>query len=371
MKQTPRHPHELALIDFVAHAHHLGASDVHIEPRREGVEVRLRIHGALSPLVNLDQGAKELFLEKAKALLGFNMSQAGVPQDASWEHPHEAVDCRANLIPIRHGEKICLRLLQRDKDFSLNTYPLPKDVKTLLYRLIEKRSGLMIVSGPTGSGKSTLLYSILGSLDRNRLNICTIEDPIEYSLAGINQSPILRRKGFDFASALRALMRQDPDVIMVGEIRDHETAEAAVHAASTGHLVLTTVHANSSKEILTRLEGLGIARGLLDGCLLFASAQRLPRTQCPFCLSEEVNVDQVLLAHLIPEKAAKLDFTPMIASGCSKCHDSGVSGRTLLFEYLAKEDSLGLVQHGSLQASAWQAVTQGQISVREAYAQFH
>jgi type II secretory ATPase GspE/PulE/Tfp pilus assembly ATPase PilB-like protein len=233
------------MIDICSFAFIHGASDIHVEPQKEGITVRLRIDGQLRIIHRVEECNATLFAEQTKHLFGFNMAIAGVPQDTSWSHPEEPVDCRCNLIPVKYGEKICLRLLERGKNFSLPSYPLDLGAKEDLLRLIKKKAGLIIVSGPTGSGKSTLLYSILGSLDRDQLNIMTVEDPVEYELRGLNQTPINRKKGFGFAEALRALMRQDPDVIMVGEIRDQETAQAAIHAASTGHLVLTTVHAPS------------------------------------------------------------------------------------------------------------------------------
>ena len=356
-------PQAAALLDYVGHAYFLGASDIHIEPTRDAVEIRLRLNGSLTPLVRLQD--QSLFLERVKATLGFDMSIAGVPQDVHWAHPSESVDCRANLMPVRFGEKICLRLLQRDKAFHLNSYALAVDIKAALLELLQKKSGLIILSGPTGSGKSTLLYSLLGSLDRERLNICTIEDPIEYTLTGINQSAVLRKKGFDFASALRALMRQDPDVIMIGEIRDRETAAAAVHAASTGHLVLSTVHATSAAQVLDRMETLGVPRPVAESCLLFASAQRLAQTLCPQC-KEKAPEDGALVKKTFATAAG---FTPMRARGCEVCKGSGVGGRHLVFECLIKDTTLQ--PRGCIKKSALDLLQQGWISAREAYAQCH
>ncbi len=360
-------PHQAALLDICSYAFTHGASDIHIEPTANGICIRQRIDGTLHKIKEVAGDDRALFAEHTKQLLGFNMTVVGVPQDARWAHPEEKLDLRGNLMPTRYGEKICLRLLERGKDFSLTTYPLEAEAKAILQRLINKKAGLIVVSGPTGSGKSTLLYSILGSLDRVELNVCTVEDPIEYELAGINQTAIEPRKSFSFAAALRALMRQDPDVIMIGEVRDRETATAAIHAACTGHLVLTTVHANSAAEILTRLEGLGIERGLVESVLLFASAQRLAKTLCPVCKTEAKEAG-MMLARMFRQQT--LDVVPYTAAGCEHCHHRGTRGRTLVFEYLHKDEEKKITQVGSLKDAAFALVQEGEISANEAYALF-
>lgn len=363
-------PHQEAMIDIGRVAFRKDASDIHIEPTRDGTIVRLRIDGTLKQIQKIDGESSSLFIEQVKQLLGFDMGTLGMPQDSRWSHPDEMVDFRCNIFPIIHGEKLCLRLLERDKKFSLESYPLFDEPKSDLFRLINKKSGLIIVSGPTGSGKSTLLYSVLGSIDREKLNVNTVEDPIEYELEGLNQSGVDKKKGYGFADALRALMRQDPDVIMVGEIRDEETAEAALHAASTGHLVLTTVHANDSKEILTRLAGLGVPREPIEAALLFASAQRLARKLCDHC-KVEAPEDIKLLDSFF---GVEVDFMPQKeGEGCEMCDHQGIKGRRLVFEHLQKDESkierpLGL--SGSLRDSTFELVRKGEISANEAYGQF-
>ena len=362
-------PHQTALLDICTFAFTRGASDIHIEPAGEGIRIRQRIDGNMQPVRHIARGEGAcLFAEQSKHLLGFNMAMSGLPQDARWSHPEELLDVRANLIPTRYGEKICLRLLERGKDFSLDTYQLTTEAKNTLLRLLHKKAGLIVVSGPTGSGKSTLLYSALGSLDCAKLNICTVEDPIEYELAGINQTAVVPHKKFSFASALRALMRQDPDVIMIGEIRDHETAEAAIHAACTGHLVLTTVHANSASEILTRLAGLGIEQQIVKSALLFASAQRLAKTLCHVCKTA-AGEDKTMVELMFPTQ--NTNYVPQTAAGCTHCNNSGVKGRKLIFEYLHKDvTNNAIVQAGSLKHAAFELIKEGEISANEAYAQF-
>lgn len=359
-----------AMVDIARVAFFKGASDIHIEPSRKGVQIRIRLDGCLAKINSIPKEVSTLFLEQVKQLLGFDMGTIGLPQDKRWEHPQEAVDFRCNLNPVKHGEKICLRILPRNTDFSLQSYPLYAVPKSKLLRLLDKKSGLIVASGPTGSGKSSLLYSALGSLDRSKLNVNTVEDPIEYDLEGSNQSEVSRKKGYGFAEALRALMRQDPDVIMIGEIRDLETAEAALHAASTGHLVLTTVHANSAEEIITRLQGLGIPKAPIESALIFGSAQRLVRKLCHRC-KREAPEDKELLKSFFHRE---VDFIPFKqGEGCDCCKNQGVVGRKLVFEYLTKDEAIGpkpLKLNGSLKESTFELLKEGEISAKEAYGQF-
>ncbi len=343
--QATMTPHQAALLDICSYAFTHGASDIHIEPTAIGICIRQRIDGTLHKIKEVTRDDSTLFAEQTKHLLGFNMTVVGMPQDTRWTHPEEMLDLRGELMSTRYGEKICLRLLERGKDFSLASYPLETEAKAILQRLINKKAGLIVISGPAGSGKSTLLYSILGSLDRNKLNVCTVEDPIECELVGINQTAIDLRKNFSFAATLRALMRQDPDVIMIGEVRDRENTIATIHASCTGHLVLTTVHANSAQEILTRLEGLGVEHQLVESLLLFASAQRLAKTLCPACKTAAKEVS-MMLAAMFPQAAP--DIVPYSAAGCEHCHASGTRGHTLVFEYLHKDEEKKITQVGSL-----------------------
>ncbi|RYZ90951.1 MAG: hypothetical protein EOP04_02290 [Proteobacteria bacterium] len=364
-------PFQSAMIDYSRIAFHSGASDIHIEPQKQGIKIRLRIDGKLRHFVDVPQHDSSLFAEQIKELLCFNMNITGLPQDSSYSHPTESVDFRCNTTSVRYGEKIVLRLLERGKDFHLNNYPLYEQPKKDLLGLIDKSQGMIIVSGPTGSGKSTLLYSALGTLDRSSMNIHTVEDPIEYELSGINQTPINHKKKLTFSKSLRALMRQDPDVIMIGEIRDQETAEAAMHAAATGHLVLTTVHANDAKGIIPRLQGFGIMREHIDSVLLFASAQRLPKKLCSACKVDSPEHLELLKAIYPMEK---IDFIPQKALGCNTCIGTGVKGRILLFEYIKRDEQVtdrnSFITAGDLRSSALVEIKKGTISVPEAHRQF-
>lgn len=358
----------MELLDICRWSYVNDVSDIHIEPLEKGIDIRVRQNGRLNLLKSIDKSSKEVFLENAKSVLGFNMSISGLPQDSRYSHHNLPVDFRCNLMPVLFGEKICIRLLVRNQSFSLKNYKLEDSPKTHLLNTIKKNQGLIVISGPTGSGKSTLLYSILGSIDKSVKNVNTIEDPVEYTIPGLNQIPV-RVEQYKFSDALKALMRQDPDVIMVGEIRDSETAEAALHAASTGHLVLTTVHANNSNDIFNRLVGLGVARELLDSTILFASAQRLLKLNCQSCLIEDPN--RQLFTSLSFEKDTR--FTPKTSRGCKNCNNTGVSGRALVFEFVAPKTENGqktIVKHGDLESQAYELLRKGEINADEAYSCF-
>lgn len=341
----------------------VGASDVHIEPFNDALVVKLRVDSVLRVL---KQETNPVFVTRLKEVLkracNFNMGVAGVPQDCRFAPDGFDFDCRASLCPTMHGEKIVLRLLKRSQKFDLDTYPLAEVPKHHLKAALGMWQGIIMTSGPTGSGKSTLLYSALGTIDRIENNVHTIEDPIEYALPNLNQTQVARGS-VSFADVIRSLMRQDPDVILVGEVRDHETAEAAVHAASTGHLVLTTVHANSARGILERMEGLGVSRALLEANLLFASAQRLVPRLCDRCAEPDPDARDRVRA------AFGVEVVPKRARGCSECR-GGVKGRVLLFEWMTREkgadDRNVLKQHDTIKAQAATNLEKGLIDANSA-----
>jgi type II secretory ATPase GspE/PulE/Tfp pilus assembly ATPase PilB-like protein len=354
---------------FVAYFEHVlaeawsaQASDIHIEPFGNSLTIKARIDSVLRVLkTENDPVFVSRLTEVVKRICGFDMGLAGVPQDQRFAPEGFDFDCRASLCPTMHGEKIVLRLLQRNKTFDLEAYALPEAAKRDLLAALHKWQGLIVVSGPTGSGKSTLLYSALGVIDRVANNTHTIEDPIEYALPHLNQTQTVRGK-LGFADVIRALLRQDPDVILVGEVRDAETAETALHAASTGHLVLTTVHANSAAEIVDRLVVLGVSRELVIANLLFASAQRLVPRLCPACaVDDEPARDRV-------RATFHVDLLPKRAAGCSTCR-GGVKGRVLLFEWLTREregERYALVQRDDIAAQAAEYLRKGVIDADSA-----
>ncbi len=342
--------------DVGAYVATAGASDLHFEPFEQELRIRMRVDGVLWPEQTItDQRRRTRLMELIKRECGFNLGKIGEPQDARFSTETPCYDYRAALVPVMGGEKIVLRFLQRQKQFDLATYPMRDDAKADLRMALSKRDGLIVVSGPTGSGKSTLLYNALSAINRNQLNVVTIEDPVEYRLDGVSQSQVHRHKGVGFAALLRSFMRADPDVILVGEIRDQETATAALHAAATGHLVATTVHANSSAEIATRLEGLGISPALYRANLRFASAQRLVGKNCPHCRVPDERGAQLVSAMLGEQ------LMPQIGRGCEACQGRGILGRVLLFEWISRVGTQ-LQGHDTLAQQALQFLEVGDVS---------
>jgi type II secretory ATPase GspE/PulE/Tfp pilus assembly ATPase PilB-like protein len=360
---TTKNPFQEYFIEILRRAYSEGASDIHIEPFEDEILIRIRVDGILRIIKKeSDLSYIARLCEVIKKLCAFDMGVSGLPQDQRFRVPTlEELDFRASLCPTMYGEKIVLRLLERNKPFSLETYPLRDDAKRDLYRALGKWQGLIIVSGPTGSGKSTLLYSALGVIDRVQNNVHTIEDPIEYTLPYLNQTQV-KHGTLSFAHVLRSLMRQDPDVILIGEIRDEETAEAAMHAASTGHLVLSTVHANSAAEIADKLAGLGVKKEVFSSNLLFASAQRLVPTLCKSCVQEDGPESEYYSETMGTNASIKF------AQGCSQCAD-GYKGRAMVFEWITSERSAGsyeLKAHGSLTDDAKKLLLEGKIDAKTA-----
>lgn len=358
---------ELNFTSLLKQAAEKGASDLHIEPFEQEIRVRARIDGVLTSLQKINQVKYfERFLMQAKRLCNFNMSLNMVPQDSRFRSDDVHFDLRASLVPTMFGEKIVLRFLERNKEFNLDKYPMPDKAKSDLKVCLEKWQGLILVTGPTGSGKTTLLYSALSNIDREENNIHTLEDPIEYTLSGVVQTQI-SKESVPFSKALSHLMRQDPDCILVGEIRDTETAEAVIHAASTGHLVFSTVHANSAIESLDRIESLGVKRDLIESNLLFSSAQRLVPRNCPECLTEDPDSKDLVAAIF------KTEFTPKKSVGCQYCSKTGVKGRVLLFEHIIKNKNdenkkQKLSRVGSLKDCALEHLIKGNLNAQNACA---
>ncbi len=306
------------------------ASDVHIEPGAEGMRVRLRIDGVLHPLSSLPVTQPAALLARLKILGGLDIAERRLPQDGQFSLAiaGQSASFRLATLPVYGGEKAVIRLLQSESAaLSLDKLGLPPAQLRLFMAALAQPQGLILVTGPTGSGKTFTLYSGLSALNRPEKNLCSVEDPIEIPLSGINQTQIHNRKGLDFNRVLRALLRQDPDVIMVGEIRDAETAEIAVKAAQTGHLVLSTLHTNSTAETLTRLRQMGIPGYLLGPALKLIVAQRLVRRLCPHCRQPAQAV-----AHY-PTEIWPGTLQTWRAPGCDHCF-SGYFGRLALFELL-------------------------------------
>jgi type IV pilus assembly protein PilB len=314
------------------HAHQVGASDIHIEPLSKKTRVRFRLDGALKTFYEIPLSEHSLLVNKIKIRSNLNISEKRRNQDGRISlHLMGAgrVDVRVSSLPSLHGEKMVLRLLESNQeDISIDKIGFSAEQKKIYQKAYRRQNGIILISGPTGSGKTTTLYATLKELNAEEKNVLTVEDPIEYTLDGINQVQVKHDIGFDFTAALKTFLRQDPDIIMVGEIRDKETAQMAVKASLTGHLVLSTIHTNSALGTIDRLKDMDIPEYLIASTLNLSVAQRLVRLLCPHCKkAEESKVD------LMDKKASQI-HSHYIASGCNKCQFTGYAGRTALFEMI-------------------------------------
>ena len=330
-------PYTLVFLDILKSAFSQGASDIHIQPMREGVQVRFRILGDMLVFKNIESEHRYGFLQRVKQLSSLNIAVSGRPQDSRFSFESLNIDVRVSLLPSQFGENIVLRLLDQNKKFSLDSMGYEPETLSELKSVLKSETGLFLISGPTGSGKSTTLIASLYSLDRKILNIITLEDPIEYTIHGVTQ--VQMTKKLSFSDALRSVLRQDPDVILVGEIRDEETAKLCLKASATGHLVLSTVHANGAIEVIDRLIGLNIDLDTLQSNLKFSAAQRLVQILCPACkiLIEPKEVRVLLEKHVCDQGSSEsLQLFKRNRDGCSQCH-FGLCGRKPVLEYLNEE----------------------------------
>jgi type IV pilus assembly protein PilB len=323
------------------------SSDIHIEPLKERTRVRYRFLGRLYTSLFLSSKVHPAIVSRIKILSGLRIDETRIPQDGrfSIEFWGRKIDFRVSTFPTAMGEKVAIRIL--DPKVGLKKFEelgLSGRSFEVLKKAIKKPYGMILVTGPTGSGKTTTLYAILQKLNQEEVNIVTLEDPVEYLIEGINQSQIRPEIGYTFATGLRHVLRQDPDIIMVGEIRDRETAELAIHAALTGHLVLSTLHTNNAIGVIPRLIDLGISPFLIPYSLSVALAQRLVRRLCEKCKREVIpkkEVKDLILAEIekLPEEEKKKlkiqkEFKIFEPVGCDECHRTGFSGRVGIFEVL-------------------------------------
>ena len=307
----------------------LNASDIHIEPFEKLLKIRMRVDGSLKEINTYNIELHSQLSTLIKLLAGMNIAEKRLPQDGRIDKDidNNIVDLRISTIPTVYGEKIVIRILNRNTFFkSKYEIGFSDEAINKIKSMTADMSGLIIVTGPTGSGKTTTLYSILNDFKNIDKNIVTIEDPVEYKLEGINQIQVNYKYGLDFATGLKSILRQDPDIIMIGEIRDKETAQIAIRAASTGHLVISTMHTNNSVESINRLVDMGIPRYLISSVLKGIISQKLVRKVCEHCSIEE-ELDENTY------KKLKLK-TIKIEQGCSKCNYSGYKGRIAVYEIL-------------------------------------
>jgi len=317
-----------------------GASDIHIEPQEKKLQVRYRIDGVLFDAMNPPAHMKNAIVSRLKIMANLDIAERRIPQDGrirAMVHGRK-LDLRMSTLPMVSGEKVVLRILDtRSIQVQLDDLGMSEDMLHMWKNQIKQPHGIVLVTGPTGSGKTTTLYSSLNQMDRQKLNISTVEDPVEYHLGGINQTQTHESIGMSFAGALRALLRQDPDVIMVGEIRDSETSKIAIQASLTGHLVLSTLHTNDAPSAVTRLINIGVEPYLIGTALNAVVAQRLVRKICEHCKTQEPP-DDTIAEHLAMQGIAIDEVWS--GKGCDKCRNTGYSGRVGLYEMLLLNDQL-------------------------------
>ncbi len=325
---------------IIANAVKEGASDIHIEPGEKKLKVRFRIDGVLFEMMNPPGGMSAAIVSRLKIMADLDISERRVPQDGRIRCAVQGrkLDLRVSTLPAGHGEKVVMRILDT-KSINVELEDLGFDDRTLeIWKAqIRQPHGIVLVTGPTGSGKTTTLYSSMRQLDKNKLNLSTVEDPIEYHLDGITQTQTHEKIGMTFAKALKALLRQDPDIIMLGEIRDHETAHTAVQAALTGHLVLSTLHTNDAPSSVTRLVNIGLEPFLVGAAVNAVLAQRLLRRLCQNCRAKEAPSEEMGEFLEIQGLPSGEMWAPQ---GCDKCRNTGYSGRVGAYELLAIDDSL-------------------------------
>jgi len=319
------------------------ASDIHIEPYEKEALVRFRLDGVLRTVLSPSIQIAPLLISRIKVMSKLDIAERRLPQDGrmSVRLGGRSIDLRISTMPSSHGERVVMRLLDKDAGkLQTDDLGMPQETKEQLVDLISRPHGIILVTGPTGSGKTTTLYAALQQMDRQQRNIMTVEDPVEYDLPGISQTQINLRAGMTFARGLRAILRQDPDVILIGEIRDGETAEIATQASLTGHLVLSTLHTNTAAGAITRLQDLGVDSFLLASTVRGIVSQRLLRRLCKSCrVAERPNeFNRNLLKLHLGEEIYQ-------ASGCSDCNNTGYSGRQALFELVSVGADLQTLIH--------------------------
>jgi len=349
----------------------IGASDIHIEPTENQIRLRYRLDGVLQDVTYLDKIAFKPLMSRIKYLSKLKLDVTDIPQDGrfSIEASKSRFDIRVSILPTIYGESTVMRLLeQSDKFITLAELGFPEDIDMVINNSIHKPNGLILNTGPTGSGKTTTLYAILQELNNPEDKIITLEDPVEYRIAGISQSQVNHEKGHTFSSGLRSILRQDPDIVLVGEIRDNETAEIATQASLTGHLVLSTLHTNNAAGAIPRLIEMGVKPYLIISSINLIIAQRLVRRICSHCM-EEVNIDPLIYEEMVkifnkipPEKRRGITTVPHTCKqgkGCPKCNNTGYQGRIAVIEtfvitphiesVVLKELSLSSLQKAALE----------------------
>lgn len=335
----------------------LNGSDIHFEPEEENVKIRLRLDGVLHNVILLEKPLYGKVLSRVKLVSGLKLNITNKSQDGRFTFEiagpsqNQEIEARVSILPSEYGETLVIRVLNPKALLDIEDLGIRNDLRKIFEKEIAKPNGMIIVTGPTGSGKTTTLYAVLKKIQSTEIKIITLEDPIEYHLDGISQSQVNAQSGYDFASGLQAIVRQDPDVILVGEIRDFQTGQMALQASLTGHLVLSTLHTNDAAGTIARFAALGIKPNETAPALNLVVAQRLVRLVCPVCkkitaptAQEKQEIIKAMSA--LPEQAKsqfKIDadnFKIPKAIGCEQCNNSGFKGRVGIYEFMAVDDDL-------------------------------
>ncbi len=321
------------------------ASDIHFEPFRDQLKIRFRIDGVLHDVETVSKRLQPAITSRLKLMAKMNIAEMRLPQDGRIKvrEGRREIDIRVSSLPTLFGESIVLRLLNRDEvKLELSSLGLSDDIHADFQKIIERPYGMVLVTGPTGSGKTTTLYAVMNRINSPDKKIVTVEDPVEYQLDGINQIQVKSDIGLTFSSALRTILRQDPDVVLIGEIRDSETAEIAVQSALTGHLMFSTLHTNDAASAITRLQEMGMESYLLSSCLLAVMAQRLVRRICPHCRVQQP-VKPGFIEEISKAMGAPIENPPEFlykGAGCQACANTGYSGRTGIYELLVISEEI-------------------------------
>ena len=362
----------------------LDASDLHIEPEEKQAKLRLRVDGVLQDVMSLDLKLYETLLSRIKLISGLKLNISDRPQDGrfsilmllSEEGKTESVEVRVSALPAEYGESVVLRLLNPKSLVKMSDLGLREDLLKLFRKEIEKPNGMIVVTGPTGSGKTTTLYAFLKEIQDPEIKIITIEDPIEYHLNGVSQTQVAPEKKYDFANGLRSIMRQDPDVILVGEIRDLETAQIALQAALTGHLVLATLHTNDAAGTVARLQALGEKSVNISPAINIAIAQRLVRKVCSKCakqvtppqeISKKIEDSLKSTIKNISLPSLDPDLKIVEAIGCEHCNNTGYRGRIGIFETFLIDDEMEkfILSSPSITALREKAIEKGMVTMHQ------
>ncbi len=346
----------------------LNASDIHFEPEENSFDVRCRVDGIMHQIETLPLSAQPPVISRLKLMAKLDIGEKRLPQDGRIEYKmgSKSLDLRVSTLPGIHGESVVLRILDRsDVMVSLDVLGMPQQLLEQYKQLIYQPHGMILVTGPTGSGKTTTLYATLDKISSKKQKIITVEDPVEYQLEGVTQIHVNTKIGLNFSAGLRSIVRQDPDIIMIGEIRDHETASIAIESALTGHLVFSTLHTNDAAGAITRMQDMGVESYLISSSLLAVQAQRLVRKVCEHCKQESnISEAEIKLLELSDDHSLEKIYH---GKGCQRCGNTGYQGRIGLYELLVLTDSIRhLVNSGSdAGVIREQAIKEGMVTLRQ------